>query len=263
MSTYETVTYQCNNNVATITFNRPEVRNSLNQKMRLEITAAIDEANNDTDARVVVITGAGKGFCAGADLGESLPGSDQPGFITDQLRGEYNPVIQGIIRSEKPFISLVNGAAAGIGGAIAMACDLMVMADNSFLYSAFGAISLIPDGGSHKFLQTFLGSKKAYEMIAFSQRLGAEQCLEIGICNKIVAIDDLLSEGQLWAEQLAQQAPITLKLSKQLLREAATSDIEAIMDREAVLQDAPIRSKDFTEGTKAFFEKRKPVFTGE
>ena len=262
MSQYETVTYQCNSGVAVITLNRPEVRNSLNQKLRIELAAAIAQANQDNDARVAVIAGAGKGFCAGADLAESLPGSDEDGFITELLRTEYNAVIKGIVHAEKPFIALVNGAAAGIGGAIALACDLVVMADNAFLYSAFGAISLIPDGGSHKFLQSFLGSKKAYEMIAFSQRLTPEQCCDVGIANRIVPADKLLSEGVAWAGELAQQAPLTLKLSKQLLREAATADIDTVLDREAQLQNIGFRSEDFKEGTTAFFEKRTPQFKG-
>ncbi|MBL4826253.1 MAG: enoyl-CoA hydratase/isomerase family protein [Spongiibacteraceae bacterium] len=263
MSEFEAVTYRCDKQVAVITLNRPSVRNSLNSQLRLELAQAIKQANTDNDVRVVIIAGAGKGFCAGADLGEKKPGSDGDGFVTELLRNEYNPIIKGIIYADKPFISLVNGAAAGIGAAIAMACDLMMMADDAFLYSAFGAISLIPDGGSHKFLLSALGAKKAYEMIAFSQRLPAAQCLELGMVNTVVAADNLLDEGVQWAHQLAQQAPLTLKLSKQVLREAATADIDQVLEREAQLQNIAIRSDDFKEGSKAFFEKRPAVFKGQ
>lgn len=263
MNNYETVTYELKAMIAVITLNRPKVRNSLNQKLRIELSAAIKEAGDDDNVRVIVIAGSGKGFCAGADLAEKLPGDDQDGFITEILRKEYNPIIQSINNAPKPVVGAINGAAAGFGGAIAMACDLVVMAEDAFLYSAFGAISLIPDGGSHKALQNYLGAKKAYEMMAFSQRLTAQQCLEAGIANRIVAPEQLLAATLEWASMLTEQAPLTLKLSKQLLKATSSQDIDYCLDQEAIIQNITFRSDDFAEGSKAFFEKRKPVFTGK
>lgn len=263
MSSFEALTYELNNNIAIITMNRPEIRNSLNKQMRAELMAAFQLAREDNQVRVILLAGAGKGFCAGADLSEIHPGSDEDGFITDLIRREYNPLIKTITDTPKPVISVVNGAAAGIGGTLAMACDLMIMAEDAFLYSAFGAISLIPDGGSHKFLQSYLGPKKAYEMIAFSQRLPAEQCEKVGLANRVVANKKLLADALEWGSVLAEQAPMTLRLSKEILQATASEDLDFCLDKEAVLQNTAYRSKDFKEGAKAFFEKRKPEFKGQ
>ncbi|WP_439136149.1 enoyl-CoA hydratase/isomerase family protein [Pseudomaricurvus sp.] len=262
MSNFEALTYDVDNSIAIITMNRPEVRNSLNKQMRSELMAAFKQAREDSQVRVILLAGAGKGFCAGADLSEITPGSDKDGFITDLIRREYNPLIKTINDTPKPVISVVNGAAAGIGGTLAMACDLMIMSEDAFLYSAFGAISLIPDGGSHKFLQSYLGPKKAYEMIAFSQRLPAEQCEKVGLANRVVASENLLSDALEWAKTLAEQAPMTLSLSKEILQATATEDLDFCLEKEAVLQNTAYRSQDFKEGAKAFFEKRKPEFKG-
>jgi len=263
MSDFETVSYEIDEQVAIITMNRPKARNALTRQMRLELTQAIQQASDDVDVRVVMITGAGKGFCAGADLVEMDPDADRDGFITEQLRNEYHPIIESIISSKKPFIAAVNGAAAGIGGAIAMACDLVVMADDAFLYSAFGAIALIPDGGTHWILSKYIGNKKAFEMIAESKRLTAEECETLGMTNRVVAADVLIDESLSWAKSLTKQAPLTLQYSKQILREASTMTLAQTMDLEAQLQNHNFRSEDFKEGASAFFEKRAPRFTGK
>lgn len=263
MSSFEALTYELSNHIAIITMNRPEVRNSLNKQMRAELMAAFQQAREDDEVRVILLAGAGKGFCAGADLSEIAPGSDEDGFITDLIRREYNPLIKAITDTPKPVISVVNGAAAGIGGTLAMACDLMIMAEDAFLYSAFGAISLIPDGGSHKFLQSYLGPKKAYEMIAFSQRLPAEQCEKTGLANRVVSSETLLNDALEWAAVLTKQAPLTLRLSKEILQATAAENLDYCLDKEAVLQNTAYRSEDFKEGARAFFDKRKPVFKGK
>lgn len=262
MELFETVLYRVENRVATITLNRPESRNSLNQKLRKELVHVIGKANADESVRAVVINASGAGFCAGADLSERLPGSDQDGFVTDILNNEYHPIILGIRKSQKPYISVVQGAAAGVGSSLAMACDMMIMADDAFLYSAFGSISLVPDGGNHKMLLERLGSKRAFEMIAFSQKLDSRRCLELGVANRVVPAEALAAEAQSWAEQLAVAAPLTLRYSKQILREAETYDLESVMVLEAEIQNLMFRSRDFREGAQAFFEKRKPEFEG-
>ncbi|GAB3097298.1 enoyl-CoA hydratase/isomerase family protein [Aestuariicella hydrocarbonica] len=263
MSRFETLTYTLNHQIATITLNRPEVRNALNRQMRSELVTAFHDAGDDPQVRVILLAGAGKGFCAGADLGEPRTGSDAEGFITELMRREYSPLIKAIANAPKPVISVVNGAAAGVGGALAMACDLMVMAEDAYLYSAFGAISLIPDGGSHKFLQSYLGSKKAYEMIAFSQRLSAQQCEAAGMVNRVFPAGSLLQDALTWAAALTEQAPLTLRLSKQILQQTATENLDVCLEQEALLQNITFRSEDFEEGSKAFFEKRKAVFKGQ
>lgn len=263
MSEYGELTYQRQKKIGLVTLNRPSSRNALNRKLRLELISVINKANNDDEIRVVVITGAGKGFCAGADLSEKLEGNGEDNFTSEIMLNEYNPIIQGICNAPKPYISAVNGAAAGIGSAIAMACDLMIMDDDAFLYSAFAMISLIPDGACHKFFLSHLGPKKAYEMIAFSQRISAEKCLSFGIANRVVAKEKLLESAIEWAGELAEQAPLSLQFSKQLLHEAATVDIEEMMLIEAKYQNEIKKSDDYQEGVQAFFEKRKPHFTGK
>ena len=263
MSEFETVGYHIDEQVAVITLNRPQARNAVNTQMRAELYRAITQANGDSKVRTVMLAGAGKGFCAGADLTEQSPDADRDGYITQQLRTEYHPILLAIIESSKPYVCAVNGAAAGIGAAIAMACDLVVMSEDAFLYSAFGAIGLIPDGGSHWLLGRSLGSKKAFEMIAESQKLSAGECVQAGMINRVVPAEHLQEEVLGWAKSLATRAPLTLQYSKQLLREASSLSLAQTMDREAQVQNIHYRSADFKEGAQAFFEKRAPRFQGK
>lgn len=259
---YTTIKVERREALSLITMNRPDTRNAINRTMRFELREALEHAASDDSVRVILLCGEGQGFCAGADLLERPPGSDADGFVTEQIRNEYVPVIRAICNAPKPVLAVINGVAAGIGAAFAMACDLIVMAEDASLYSAFGALSLVPDGGMHVFLRQALGAKKAYEMIALSQRLDARSCEMLGIANRVVASDSLMDEAINFATLLSQQAPLTLRFGKQLLAEAATGDLEKILDREAVLQNTAVRSEDFAEAALAFMEKRQAVFSG-
>lgn len=248
---------------ATITLNRPESRNSLNPLMRAELAEALDWAIADDSSRVVVIKAHGKGFCAGADLAEIPEEFGTPGFTTHQLVAEFNPIIAKIKASPKPIVAVVNGAAAGFGASLALACDLVMMAEDAYLYSAFGAISLIPDGGLHHFLVEAVGLKRAYEVIAFSKQLNAKLCVELGLANRCVANEVLESSANDWIDELVAQAPLTLAHAKKLLNELACEKLQYSVDQESIIQDVLIRSRDFHEGSQAFFEKRRPEFTGK
>lgn len=261
MRPYETVLFEVSDSVATITLNRPEARNALNTQLRADLLQAVRQADQDSDVRVVIINATGKGFCAGADLSEEMNSVD--GFITQQLREEYAPCLLTIADSKKPFIAVVNGAAAGIGAALVMNCSLAIMAEDAFLYSAFGAISLIPDGGCHWHLANRIGAKKAYEIILESQRLSAQQCLEWGLVNKVVDASVLQQAARDWALKLAQVAPLTARYSKEVLLKVTEHSLRESMDLEAVLQNNCICSEDFTEGSTAFFEKRAAKFKGK
>lgn len=249
--------------VATICLNRAESRNALNQQARGQLLQAVRSANANPNVRVVILTGSGAGFCAGADLSEEVEGMDLDGWGTRQLRDEFNPIVSAIQNADKPFIAAVNGAAAGFGASLALACDLVVMSQDAYLYSAFATIGLIADGGLHKLLSGHIGPKRAFEIITLSQKLNASECVELGLANRAVEPSELSQQAQQLAGNLADAPPLSLRYSKTLLRESVTASVAEIAEREAQLQNYCIRSQDFKEGLNAFFEKRKPRFKGQ
>ena len=263
MSEYTSLLYSVEQSIATISFNRPQARNALNRQMRLEFVDALERATRDGNVRAMIVAAEGPGFCAGVDLTEQAPDKDHEGWGTRQLRYEFNPIIHGVTTSEKPIISAVNGAAAGFGASLALCCDFTLMSEDAFIYSAFGAISLVPDGGLHKILLDYLSPKQVYELIAFSERISAKECAELGMANRVVANDALLSEATAFAQKLVSLAPLTLRYSKQLLREAKKCSLDEITEKEAFIQNICLQSEDFKEGMSAFFEKRKPEFKGK
>ncbi|BFM18051.1 2-(1,2-epoxy-1,2-dihydrophenyl)acetyl-CoA isomerase PaaG [Maricurvus nonylphenolicus] len=248
--------------VEVIALNRPDVRNSLNRQLRQELREALEQAMDNDTVRVIVLAGEGKGFCSGADLAEKIEDTGEQDFLANAVREEYNGIIKAIVNGPKPVICAVNGTAAGFAGALVLACDLVVMAEDAFIYSAFSAIGLVPDGGFHFLLRNAVGPQKAYEIIACCQRLDANKCIELGLVNRVVATENLREEALSFANQLSKLAPLSLRHSKQLLKEAATGELLAIADREAGFQEVNLRSKDHQEGVRAFFEKRPAVFQG-
>ena len=260
MSEFDVIDYSVSNRVATIKLNRPEVINSFNQALRLQLLTAIEKANADSDVRVVVVSGEGRAFSAGADLAAGMEGFDS---VSEQLKTEYKPIMLAIDNADKLYISAINGACAGIGTALAMVCDLSIMADNAYIYQAFAAIALVPDGGATYHLLSSLGYRKALEVIIEGQKLNAEQCLQYGLTNKVVPADNLMDEAQNWAETLAAGAPCAQMYVKKLLKSDAQSDLAAVIDLEAEYQEELVGSKDNMIGVNAFFNKEKPVFVGE
>lgn len=260
MTDYQSILYNTAFGVAEITLNRPEAVNAFHTSLRTDLLAALKAAESNDNVRVVIITGAGRGFSSGTDLNEDY--LKKYPTITELLMEEYRPIIMTIDQMPKTVIAAVNGAAAGVGGAIAMACDLMVMGKSSFIYQAFAPIGLIPDGGSTWQLVQAIGYKRAYELIVTGGRLSADKCLEYGLANRVVNDDELLAETRIWAEQLAKGAPLSQAHSKRLLKAAQTGSLEDAFHREATIQETCITSNDFKEGVSAFFEKRPPEFTG-
>lgn len=258
MSAYTALTYAISNGVATISLNRPDARNAFDTQLRHELLEAVQAASADESVRVVVLTGVGKGFSAGADLRDQVPQ-----LVQQPLEQEYKPALMAITSAPKPFISAVNGAAAGIGSAFAMACDLCVMAEDAYIYQAFAAIGLIPDGGATWHLVHQLGRKRAYELIVGGEKLAAHRCLELGLANRVVAADDLMREAQSWGEQLAEKSPLALRYSKAALNKAMQNDLADQISYEAYLQNICFVSEDFKEGVLAFLEKREAVFHGK
>jgi 2-(1,2-epoxy-1,2-dihydrophenyl)acetyl-CoA isomerase len=261
MSNYETVSIERQQSVAIVRLNRPDALNSFNAALRRELLLAAREVNDDKDIRVVILTGAGRAFSAGADLSETSAAGEN--FrVEDELNGEYKPVLMEITAAPKPWISAVNGAAAGIGSAFALVCDLTVMAQDAFLYQAFSAISLVPDGGATWHLVRTIGRKRAYEMIVTGEKVPAQQCMELGLCNRVVPTEDLVQETLAWAQELANKAPLALRYAKQALNEAMEASLDNTISNEARLQHICVSSEDAREGISAFLQKRKPQWQG-
>lgn len=259
MTDYESIKLERDGPVAIITLSRPATLNAVEATLRRDIMAAATAVNADDSIRVVILTGEGRAFCAGADLTEKQP----EGFdVETMLNEEYKPALMAITEAPKPWISAVNGAAAGIGSAFAMNCDLTVMADNAYLYQAFTAISLIPDGGATWHLTRTLGKKKAYELIALGEKLPADKCLELGLCNRVVPADSLLEEAKALATALVGRAPLSLRYAKETVNAAMTESVDETISHEARLQKICSASEDAREGAVAFLQKRAPVFKG-
>jgi 2-(1,2-epoxy-1,2-dihydrophenyl)acetyl-CoA isomerase len=260
MSGYETVKVEREGSVAIVSFNRPDSLNAIEAGIRAELLAAINEVNSDDSIRVVILTGEGRAFCAGADLSEKQPDDFN---VEDMINKEYKPLLMAITEAPKPWISAVNGAAAGIGSSFAMNCDLTVMADNAYLYQAFAAISLIPDGGATWHLARTVGRKKAYELMALGEKLKADRCLELGLCNRVVPADRLMDEAMGLARELVTKAPLSLRYAKQSLNFAMTESVGETISSEARLQSLCMNSEDAVEGAIAFMQKRAPAFKGK
>ena len=267
MLDFKTITIEKTAHVGLLTLNRPDSLNAFDTTMRREFISAARSLNKDPEIRTVVLSGAGRAFCAGADLAEtrdeSSSGTAPGGQLTeDLLNHEYKPGIMAIYNSPKPWIAAVNGAAAGIGSSYALACDLMVMAEDAYLYQAFQAIGLIPDGGATWHLLETLGRKRAYEFIISGEKVNANKCELLGLCNRVVESGSLIKIAMDWATEISQKAPLAMRHAKESLNFAAEHNLSDVIANEARLQHACNDSDDAKEGVKAFMQKRKPVFTG-
>ncbi len=260
MSDYETVKYSQDGAVATITIHRPDAMNSFNTQLRADLLSAFDKASGDDSVRVVIFTGEGRSFSAGADL-KDIDSVEKS--VEELLQTEYRPVLECIAGMKQPVIAAVGGSAAGIGMSFALAADLLVMADNAFLLSPFTTISLVPDGGLNWQLVRQLGYRRAFQLSVESERIDAARCVEMGLANKAVPADDLMEETMKWAQVLAERAPLSLAATKKAMRHAMDNNWASAYDVEAPLQKTLRNSKDCEEGVKAFFEKRKANFTGK
>ncbi|MGV6807007.1 MAG: enoyl-CoA hydratase/isomerase family protein [bacterium] len=261
MKSYETVIVSVRNRVATVRLNRPEAMNAFDAALRRDLIEALRAVDADADVRIVVITGEGSGFCAGADLVDAKTVNFEKS--SELIEADYKPILQLIGSSSKLYIAAVNGAAAGIGSSLALNCDLVVMAEEALIYMAFAQIGLVPDGGVTWHLVRTLGYKRALEMIVTAEKMPAYTCLELGLVNKVVPGDDLQTVVQQWAEQLSLGAPISQRYSKEIARAAVSASFDETFALEAKRQDIAASSKDTRNAIESFFKGERPVFLGE
>jgi 2-(1,2-epoxy-1,2-dihydrophenyl)acetyl-CoA isomerase len=259
MSDYETVKYDQDGSAAIITIHRPDAMNSFNTQLRADLLEAFQKAAGDKSIRVVVFTGEGRSFSAGADL-KDIDSAERT--VDVMLQQEYRPVLECIAGMKQPVIAAIGGSAAGIGLSFALTCDLLVMADNAFLLSPFTTISLVPDGGLNWQLVRQLGYRRAFQLSVESERITADRCVELGLANKSVPAESLMEEAMKWAHSLAERAPLSLAATKKAMRYAMDNSWASSYDVEAPLQKELRNSEDCAEGVKAFFEKRKAKFKG-
>ena len=259
----ETVLVETHGDWMQITLNRPDKLNCLNKSMHLALRAALQQAH-DQAARAVLITGAGRGFCAGQDLGDRRPGtSDWPPDLQQTLNDYFNPIIKLITSLPAPVICAVNGVAAGAGMSIALACDMVLAADSASFIQSFSKIGLVPDAGSSWILPRRVGMARAMGLALTATPLSAADAEAWGLIWKRYEDDALLQAARAMAEQLASGPTAAFASTKMLMQRAATADIETQLDHEARAQKLCATSTDYTEGVRAFLDKRAPRFTGQ
>ena len=256
---YETIEFGlADDGVATLRLNRPEVLNGLNARMRAEITDALQ--NLDSAARVLVITGNGRGFCSGQDLGGAADVARVD--LEGTLRDEYEPMLRAIIDCPLPTIAAVNGPAAGAGANLALAADVVIAAESAYFMQAFSLIGLIPDAGGTYALPRMMGLAKAMGAALFADRISARQASDWGLIWEAVPDAEFDAVVEARAAHLAQGPTEAYRLIKQALRASLGNDLDAQLALEARLQGKAGKTRDFAEGVLAFNEKRKPRFEG-
>jgi 2-(1,2-epoxy-1,2-dihydrophenyl)acetyl-CoA isomerase len=259
---YRFILFEVDQGVARITLNRPDVLNSIHGAMSDEIQEALVRATREREIRAVLLTGKGRGFCAGQDLDEVRPGGAVNDFAA-HARKVYSPLVRGLRALEKPVICAVNGVAAGAGANLALACDLVLAAEEATFVQVFAKIGLVPDTGGSFFLPRLVGLARATALTMLGEKITARQAVEIGLIYRAYPAASLDEEASKLALHLATQPTFGLGLTKRLLNATWVNDLEAQLELEAECQGAAGRSSDYAEGVSAFLAKRKPVFTGQ
>ena len=247
--------------IATLTLDRPEALNALNAALKRDLLAALRRIGRDRSVRAVVLTGAGRAFCAGQDLKERLAPDAPP--LSVVLRDEYNPIISTMRSIDQPIVGAINGVAAGAGASLAFACDVRVAAEEASFALAFGRIGLVPDSGATWFLPRLVGPAKAAEMALIGTPLSAADAERFGLVTRVVPAEALAKEAGAVATRLAGLAPVALAHTKRALERSWSLDLEAALEEEAWRQGIAGATADHAEGIAAFVEKRSPTFRGE
>ena len=250
--------------VLTLTLNRPERLNALNAALTQALSAAIKRAAAEPDCRAILITGAGRGFCAGADLADRVvaPGASRPDLGQTLERG-LNPLIRALRSLPKPVVCAVNGPAAGAGANLALACDIVLAAKSANFLQAFARVGLIPDAGGTFILPRLVGEARARALMMLAEPIGAEQAEAAGMIYRAVDDEDLMGEARTIAERLAAGATHALGLIKRALAASPANSLDAQLDLERDLQREAGAGDDYAEGVRAFLDKRPAKFQGK
>ena len=254
----ECLTFLITDSVAEITLNRPKQYNAFNSKLRKDLPELLEKLESMREVRVVVIRGSGPGFTAGADLNEGFPPP-----ISEHLEKEYKPIFDQIVKSRLLYVASVHGSAAGIGSALALACDFLIMSKSAKLSMIFSNIGLVPDGGATWLLEKALGYRQALQLVVEGGKLSSDECVQCGLANKVVEDDKLHEESSKWAHLLASRPPLASSAAKRLLRKAPSCSYDEAFMAEAFEQDKVSVSEDFKNAVISFFKKEKPTFKGE
>lgn len=253
--------------VATLTLNVPDKMNTYSPEMAKDLMAAWTDVNNDSQVRVMILTGAGRAFSAGANVNlfreaaEHRRKTGERRAVQDNWFPEHGP--QFLTRMDKVTIAAINGPAVGIGFTLPLACDIRIMADTATTGAVFGRVGLIPEFGSTYLLPRVVGLPKALELVLTARIIGAAEAKEIGLVHKVVPAAQLMAEARSWAATIAANAPLTLKMAKRGLYRAMDATFQEQCDWENIMQDYMFGTADHLEGATAFLEKRAPRWTGK
>lgn len=247
--------------VLVVTLNRPQVLNSFNRQMAVELRQVIHEAADDASVRALFLTGAGRAFCAGQDLGAANPAEDMD--LGEIVRESFNPVIRALRKIEKPVVCAVNGVAAGAGANVALACDVVYASSEASFIQSFSKIGLVPDSGGTFFLPRIAGFGRASAMMMLGSRISAAMALDFGMVFQVVDGAELRETAMIAARTLSEMPTRALGLTKRALNSSYGRAFEEQLNLEGELQREAGNTRDFKEGVAAFLEKRKPKFTGE
>ena len=256
---YENIIYEVSDRIATITLNRPDAMNATTDELYHEFQDALGRVASDPDVGCLILTGAGRGFCAGADL-KARKDDMTPLQRRTRHRWLLKDIVEPLIRLEKPVIAAVNGAAAGAGFNIALACDFVIASDKASFIQAFAKVGLVPDLGGLYLLSRVVGIAKAKELCFTARKVGAEEAQVIGIVNHVVPHDTLLDEARAIAATIAKGSPTALAMTKTLLNKSSNSTLDQMLEFESYAQTVAYLTPEYEEGVQAFREKRAPDF---